>query len=334
MKHLLLVFLILNAFLGTSQSRYRDDKSPLQIAIESKNLSEVKSLVSKGADINEDGRWFDNPIEWAIKSNDITILKYLLANGASTKQGIEHAIENSNKTMVELLIENKFDLTYSAIYAAEENNFELLKLVVNHGASVKESQKRKKKLFSKYYVSAIEFATRHKNTDMALFIIEKGVTVKSAIEEAMVNSHNELLKKLIDSDQEKNSILIEAMQYSNEEIINYAVQKGADVKQKNKDGETLLHLAVQTSNISNVKRCVENFKIDINALSNTNESALMLATKADKVQAVEYLISKNVNTVLENVNGETALFYAARGNSLKTFELLVATIKIRLVTHY
>jgi len=323
MKHFLFVLFLINAIIGTSQSRFGDDKSPLQTAIESKDLAKVKALVAKGADVNEEGRWFDNPIAWAIKSNDISIVSYLLANGANTKRGLEYAIENGNKSMVELLIENNFDLTYSAIYAAEENKLELLKLVVAHGASVKESQKRKKKLFSKYYVTAIEFATQHKNTDMALFLLEKGVTIRSAIDEAMINRHNDLLRKFVDDNKEKNTILIEAMQFSNEEIINYAVQKGADVHQKNKEGQTLLHLAAQTGNLINVARCLDKFNIDINTQSNTNETALMLATKANKMQVVEYLLARNASLDLENVNGETVLFYAARGNSLKTFELLV-----------
>ena len=323
MKYLIVGIFLLFSLLSLAQSRYEDDKSALQKAIESKNLSQVKSLISSGANVNEEGDWRETPIEWAVKSNDIAIVKYLLSKGASGKNGMDHAISNGNKAMAELLIENKFRLTYSAIYAAEENNLELLKLLVNNGAPVNESQKRKRRLFSKYYVSAIEFATENKNTEMALFLIDEGVSVHSAIDEAITNNHTDLLKALIKKGVEKDAILALAIQNSNDEIITYAVQNGANVKQKNNEGQTLLHLASAAGSLQNVKRCIEGFKIDVNTLSNLNESALMLASKTNKFLVVEYLISKSANVELENLNGETALFYTAKASSLKTFEFLV-----------
>lgn len=324
MKHLILTLVLISSFIAIGQSNHGQDKSPLQTAIESKNIAKVKELISSGADVNEEGNWRETPIEWAIKVDDITIVKYLLSHGASSKRGMEDAIKNGNQAMVSLLIENKFYLTYSAIYAAEKNNLELLKLLVNNGAPVNESQKRKKRLFSKYYVSAIEFATENKNTEMALFLIEEGVSVHTAIDEAIANKHNDLLKTLIIKGEEKDNILAIAVKYSNDEIINYAIENGANAKQINKEGQTLLHLAAATGSISNIRRCAEEFKIDINALSNINETALMLASKTDQYLAAEYLISQEAKIEIENIKGETALFYAARGNSLKTFELLVS----------
>lgn len=323
MKHLILVFILINAFCVDSQSHHGDDKSPLQIAIESKDLSKVKQLVEAGEDVNLIGDWRETPIDWAIKANDIAIVKYLLSKGAAGKSGLEDAIRNNNKEMVFFLVENNFSLYQTVIYAAEKNNLEFVKLLVSKGASVNESQKRKKKLFSKYYVSAIEFATEHKNTEMALFLMENGVSNRDAINNAISNNHIELLKSLIKKGKEKDLILLLSFQSNMKEVIDYAIKNGANVLQKDEHGTSLLHIAASSGITGNVQRCIDEFKIDINSKTNESVTPLMLACEKGKIEVVQLLLGYKAELEVENNLGETAIFYSTRDRSSTAFDFLV-----------
>ncbi len=324
MNYFLIVFLLLLSFFSSSQGRFENEKNPLKTAIESKNLTLVKQLIEAGSDVNQEGDWRETPIEWAIKANDIAIVNYLLSKGATGKNGLDHAIRQNNKELVVLLVDKGFSLYHSVIYAAENNNLELVKLLVAKGASVNESEKRKRKLFSKYYVSAIEFATENKNTEMALFLIENGVSLTEAIDNAIYNNHNDLLKSLIKNGKEKDLILLLSFQANNKEVVDFAIKNGANVLQKDEKGQSLLHIASSSGILENVKRCIDEFKISINSVNNENETPLMIASEKGKTDVVNYLVANGASLELENTEGLTAIFYSTKGRSSAVFDFLIS----------
>lgn len=109
--------------------------------------------------------------------------------------------------------------------------------------------------------------------------------------------------------KEKKPNLYKLASYSckkgNLETFRFLVEKGLDLKMKDKDGFTLLHDAVFYNNMGITKYLIKN-KADINATSPSQRSVFMMTSNASK-EMYEYLVSLNIKissedkkTLLEN----------------------------------
>ncbi len=301
-----------------------EDYTPLQKAIQAKDIALVKALIKEGVDINEESRYGTEAIELAIRTDQIEIVKLLLSKGATSKWGLQYAVGNNNAEMVRLLINNNFEFGYAMVYAAENNNLSMVHMLVRNDAEVRVSQKRKRGLFRKYYVSPIEMAVKNGNKAMSLFLIEHGAPLSEAIDECFDYKQNTVLKALIDDNSNSLGQFLEpAFRKGNEEIIDYLIVKGADIHHRDTDGNTLLHLSALNGHASIVKRCVELHELDIQSKNNLGETPLMLSVQGNNISLVTYLLDKGANVDHENNKGETALFYTTE-NNLSMFNLLVS----------
>lgn len=319
----LALFCILINFSGWSQRPAFGEKSEIQIAIESKNISKVKQLISSGIDVNELCTTFDTPIDLAIKSNNMEMVKYLLSIGATDNSSTYQAAKNDNIEMLKYLLDNGFEFGNSLIYAAENDNMEMVQFLVKAGSEVNLSQKRKSGLFSRYYVSPVDRAIKNGNIEMVEYLISNGVPVKTAIDECFDLHQNEILKALIPRHNDKEELLSMAFLRSNTEIIRHLIDLNADVNYKDEKGNTLLHLSAEQANIDNVKMLVEEFNADIEAKNNLGETPLMFAATSKNILVIEYLVLSDINIDAINNKGESALFYSLENRSLNNFILLL-----------
>jgi len=323
LKTLLATLLLFQSlFLVAQSSRFEDDPA-LHKAIRSNNISEVKKLINSGTDVNTENDWRISAVEVAIQSNHIEIVKYLLSQGASDKSGMSSAAAHNNLEMVKLLISNGFSHGYSVIYACEENNFEMLKALVTDGASVNISQKRKSGLFSKYYVSPIEFAVSNNNKPMVIYLMDHGVSIDDAVSECFSSKKTEILKEIATKYHNYNSLLIGAFESNNIELIDFLLLEGADINHKDEKGNSVLSYAAENGNIQNLKMCIEKYKQNINLQNNEGQTPLMLACNNKHIDAVNYLIGKGALLEIRDNNGQTALFYSVSDNTGQLFNSLI-----------
>ena len=320
---LLAYFCILINSLGWSQRPSFGEKSEIQIAIESKDLSKVKQLISNGIDVNELCTTFDTPIDLAIKSNNMQMVKYLLSIGATDNSSTYQAAKNDNIEMLKYLLDNGFEFGNSLIYAAENDNMEMVQFLVKAGSEVNLSQKRKSGLFSRYYVSPVDRAIKNGNIEMVEYLISNGVPVKTAIDECFDLHQNEILKTLIPRHEDKEELLSMAFLRSNTEIIRHLIDLNADINYKDEKGNTLLHLSAEQANIDNVKMLVEEFNANIEARNDLGETPLMFAATSKNILVIEYLVTSDINIDAVNNKGESALFYSLENRSLNNFILLL-----------
>ena len=81
----------------------------------------------------------------------------------------------------------------------------------------------------------------------------------------------------------------------------------ADISKKQKDGSTLLHLAVNNQNLDLIKQVVNLKVADINAKNNDGNTALLLAAmKAKNDVILKYLLSIGADKSATTTFGETA----------------------------
>jgi len=321
-KILFLLILSFSAGISFGQNDEINKDTPLLVAIIGGNIEKVKELISNGADVNEENGQGISPVEVAIRVDKIDIVKLLLSKGVTDRWGMQYAVRNNNASMVRLLINNEFDFGYSLVYAAENNNLSMVEMLVRNGSKVRISQKRKKGLFRKYYVSPIGIAVENGNKAMVNFLIEHGAPLSEAIEEAFIHEQDGVLKSLIDKNSDYAIFIEPAFQHSNMVIVEYVVSKGGKIDNLTSNGNSMLHIAATKGDLNLTRYCVEDHKLDVNATNTLGETPLMYAVKANKMSLVNYLIDRGAKVEAENNKGETALFYSI-SNNLNMFNLLV-----------
>ncbi|XP_046566153.1 uncharacterized protein LOC124274831 [Haliotis rubra] len=108
------------------------------------------------------------------------------------------------------------------------------------------------------------------------------------------------------------------------EVIQALLDKEADVKIKNKKGQTLLHCAAR-------KQCMECVELllplsDVNALNSDGGTALhcsLLSNKKHSHEVIQALLDKEADVKIKNKKGETLLHCAARKQCMKCVKLLL-----------
>ncbi|MCH2228896.1 MAG: ankyrin repeat domain-containing protein [Crocinitomicaceae bacterium] len=315
--------LLIMSYISSAQRIDFDEKSEIQLAIESKSVRRVQTLINNGLDINEKCSTFDTPIDIAVKGNNLEMTKFLISIGAQDNNTMNHAAENNNMTMVKLLTESNFAFGSSLIYAAENNNKTMVQYLVDSGSKINIKQKRKSGLFSRYYVSPIGFAVKNNNLEMTEYFISKGGSIQKAIDECFNQQKNTILKSLIPKYDNLDQLLAEAFLMTNTEMITYILNEGADINYKDDQGNTLLHTSAKEANIKNAKMLVEQYNANIEAKNLHGVTPLMLAASSKNILVTNYLIAKGAEVNEIDGKGETALFYSLGNRSLHNFTTLL-----------
>lgn len=99
-----------------------------------------------------------------------------------------------------------------------------------------------------------------------------------------------------------------ALQLAPAELIETLLNRGADPKLKDSDGNTILHRAVTFNTLTTVEVLLKKDQSDVNAVNGNNENALFLALKRVGSSAfVKTLIQYVANLNIKNSAGRTAM---------------------------
>jgi len=298
--------------------------TPLMKAVKANNLKEVTRLVEAGEKVDGDPYWSNSPVDYALDHNFRPIAEYLLKNGAKSGYGLYNACKTNDVKWIQTLLDYGLKDSEAIIAAVENGHLEVVKLLVNRGYSVNVSQKRKPGLFRKYYVTPIELAIDNHFDAIAIYLVDHGVSIEDAIQQAMAVSRNDLVKKLADRGCDLNKLFLNAIEHANKEIAEFTLLKGADRSVKDDQGRTAVFIAIENGEQTMIDYTMNILKLDINGVTAAHENALMLACKSTNLELVSKLLDKTINLEFENNKGETALFYAARNKNSAMLDLFIA----------
>ncbi|MBT0606713.1 ankyrin repeat domain-containing protein [Aequorivita echinoideorum] len=107
---------------------------------------------------------------------------------------------------------------------------------------------------------------------------------------------------------------------SDKAIFEFFLEAGADVNQKDADGNTPFLNAASRNNLEMVQLLSKNVK-DYNAKNEKGQTALLLAVQRNNPEVVEFLLQKGSNALVKDTSGNTVAYYlAASFNSKKPEE--------------
>lgn len=283
----------------------------LMNAVKNNDLKEVKRLVESGAPLDWEESW-QTPLSWAITHDFRPIALYLIEKGANDRSGLYEVCAKNDAKWVEQLLQYGFKPGDALIPASENGHLEVVKVLIANGASPLVSEKRRCGFLCKEYVTPIELAIQNNHSEVALYLVDHGVPLESALDYALLQSRNALCKELIGRGVNLNKVFLQAISLGNKEITSYTLLKGADRFARDENGKTALLLAIEHGNEDMLYYTMEELKLDPNAVSTDGENALMLSCKSGKVALFKQFLEKTTTLEQTNKAGETVLFYAIR----------------------
>lgn len=361
--------------------RFSDAQTPLHIAAISGHTGIVSYILNEKSSI----RLTDllqaqdiagaTPLHEAVRYGQVEVARLLLEAGARTD-----ALDAVGKTPLLLIIppEKQYEM-YSVLLqynarSTEKDMFgdtvlhvatmagvkkDVLQLLVSRGAPVNERNKQG--------VTPLSLAIEKGNMDHIVFYAQFGADINAedmqgytplgrALESSSIQMLQTLVtpKNILSKDSGGNTPLhIAIIKDSPFEYVKYLVDSGADVNARNKNGDSVLYLAV-TKNKKDIGELLLSKNADIFATNTDNSSPLRIAlTSGGEIQdwlitsrtlnttdgngntplhyAAEWnlndallaLIQKGANVNAVNSNGESALFSAVKADSPATINLLV-----------
>ncbi|WP_372369366.1 ankyrin repeat domain-containing protein [Candidatus Uabimicrobium sp. HlEnr_7] len=276
-----------------------------------KDIKKISTLLEAGADVNVQNSKGDTVLMQAVgamyfqKDNALKIIDMLLNEkcdvNIKNKKGETALSQAFSKKYVDIakqLIAKSANVNVKnsrgdALIFSVLDEAELLKLLVENGAELN--------VYNRTGYTPLMQSLYYEYNDAAKYLIEKSTDVNGG------NSKNQTTP------------LIYAIE--NLEFMKLLLEKGANVKAKDKYGNTALLKACSMKNIDIVKLLLEK-GADINQQDSYGNTTLMNAMKRRRVEIAKLLIEKDVdvNVAVRNL---TALFYVARMGDAKMMTLLI-----------
>ena len=175
-------------------------------------------------------------------------------------------------------------------------------------------------------VSALDIAVKQNSEDIVTMLLEvKGVDLnstdssgKSKLEHAFDHGNLSIAEKLIAAGEQINYSLSQRDGYihqyvGKEEVIRFLLKNGLGVNSVDKDGNSLLHLAVAQNSVPTLKVLANTSGVELNKKNSHGKTPLLLAVQNNKKAAVEYLLTlPGIDVLAMDSKGASVLQYAVQ----------------------
>ncbi|WP_341823711.1 ankyrin repeat domain-containing protein [Wolbachia endosymbiont (group A) of Agelastica alni] len=306
--------------------------TPLHCAVYYNRHEMVKFLIEQGANIEARTMYSDTPLHIAARYCGLDMVKLLVEKGCNTSAINNHKQMPSEITgdrkVKQFLNENK---GLSPLhYAAKEGNLDLFKVLLNKGDNINAKDK--------YGWTPLHYAVEHNRFDvMKLLIDSNAISIEAkdrngktplhvAARQGCITSINLLLGKGANVTAKTNNSdwnwtpLHYAVYYNKPDAVKYLMSRGADVKVRDKKGNTPAYYAVGGH------RAYDRKKRSTSDSNQQNYAAQSQEDREDRLEVLELLISE-ADIETKNDDDQTLFHIAAQGRRLRAVRLLVNKIE-------
>ncbi|ORX42191.1 ankyrin [Piromyces finnis] len=294
---------------------YEDDQGgiPLILACQNGDLTIVKYLISEGANINQNNKNHDTPLTVTCKNWKEEVIHYLIDQGANVNQ------ENKNGDTPLMIICKNCNNSYKSFYS--QAYLDIVKHLVDKGADINKND------INHNNVLDIAYNKIHKyKAKVVKYLIDNGAVIHETIctkiiidtcEQSNLETLKSLVKRNIDVNVEDDNgntpLLISCRQDNgnNFSIVEYLIAHGANIDQTNKHGDSALIIACQSENEKIVNYLIE-LGADINKQNKDGDTASIKVCDNGNISIIYQLIEKGANIMHENKDGDTPLLTACK----------------------
>ena len=213
--------------------------------------------------------------------------------------------------------------------AARRGNLEMIRQLLSHGQNVDQPDTQE--------LTALVFATTHGHEEIVKFLLEHGAQVNrpgragwTALHAAARHGHIPCINRLLQAGADLEAIWLEgetplkmAVTYADPQTVTFLIDHGANLNHEAPDGGTALLHAVMGHGDTMVRLLLQR-----GAYPDGGEHApftpLMLATTYSDFTVVAALLNHHASLTKTDINGQTALHWAAQLGSAKTVQMLLA----------
>jgi ankyrin repeat protein len=259
------------------------------------DFNEIQRLLAQGSDVNSKTSGGTTALMEASRIGNIEIVQLLLSKGADANEA------------------NQFDQTAMG-FALDKGHKEIRELLLKHGAANKTRQevlesREKKERLSKELREVCYYG---KELWEAQSLIRRGADVNGPDEKG------------------ETPLMIGCAMKGRPDVVEYLIEKGALIEQKDKEGRTaLIHGAMAHTLFNLGHETDRKMKVlldrgaNFNAVDKTGKTALIHSSKEPKPGCVKVLLDKGAPVNTRDNEGKTALWYVNQincGRSIKCHE--------------
>lgn len=241
--------------------------------------------------------------------NNFDIVKYLL--NYETKDSLQE-------------INSKYNLLITAV---EKNHLSIVRYLINNGVNVNEENSRHESAviiaFKKGYISLAKMllSNEAKVNDQEIIEIVKIAINKNNLKifECLIENNININNK---KDRYNNSPLHLAVKEKKLDCVKYLLENGANINDKNKDGQTPLFIAYDNNDKDTLHTLIR-YNANINDTNNDGETLLFLAVKDNDIELVKFLINSDADLNVKDKDGSTPLMIASHERYFQVVRWLV-----------
>jgi ankyrin repeat protein len=305
--------------------------------------------------ITLDGGYKYTPLMRACNLADVEKAKTLISEGAK----VNVATENGMTALMLAAMENGIKLNEA--HTSSEAYYQTVALLIQHGADTKAADAQNN--------TVLTYAAWGGNVQIAKMLVAKGAVVTTTskfgttmLHAAATSGSVDMIQFFIDKGADINALNSEGcspiwattLWISPLEAFNALLNKGADIKVRDKNGETLLMQVCGSVGNTTSARLTQESKaklliakgIDIDAQSDSSlsslkidnqlegygidqsmvtsgKTALMFAVREDDLDMIKLLVTAGANVNLSDNKGQTAIIHACRSGNSENVTLLL-----------
>ena len=284
-------------------------------AVDNKNITEIKSLLNQGANVNAQEKYGWTPLHWAALNGYYDVAKLLIENGADVNiknnggwTPLHEAAFKECYDIVKLLIDNGADVntqnedgTSPLHISAMKGYRDIIKYLIENGADVNVQDKDG--------WAPLHYAAFWDSVDIIKLLIENGV-------DPFIKNKDGKIPLDYCKNQEVRQLLEDYMKKY------HSIQEKIKRNESSIFDNDLLDSAYY-NNLIEVKKCVYSGKFDINVQDDKGYTPLMYAISDHNLQMVEFLVEHGADINLCNNKGQSPLKIAYLYNSEDIAEYLL-----------
>ncbi len=193
------------------------------------------------------------------------------------------------------------------IAACKNGNRDIVELLLEKGADIN----KRDNFTGKTPLLAALHGSKQNRFELAMYLIDNGADIYAS--QKTTSPFEEALIVLTTDDESTIAEGFDLFRYLMKQNVNMNICTG---------NENVLTFAAHYNNYNVVKYLIENNYYDIDSFDSSGETALIVATKNNRIQIVELLLKLGANKTIKDSEGKIALDYAICNDYYEIISLL------------